>query len=94
MCLARKNKKGYDVTKKIKAEKTEKKSKGKTAKAEKKSFLSDRQKKVLLVVLFAMLILVPMVNTFRCKAACLKRVKTPYPEVACKYECPWFWEKR
>ncbi len=59
-----------------------------------KAFLSDRQKKVFLIVVLMMIIAVPMINTLRCKAACLKRIKTPYPEIACKYECPWFWEKK
>ncbi len=69
----------------------EKKSKEKTGKEEKKPFFSDRQKKVLLVVLIAMFFLVPLVNNFRCKAVCLKRVKMPYPESACGIECPWLW---
>jgi len=66
----------------------------KRSKEEKKPFLSDRQKKVFLIVLVAMFIIVPVVDNFRCKAACLKRVKTPYPEIACKYECPWPWDRK
>jgi hypothetical protein len=61
--------------------------------SDKKPFLSDRQKKVLLTVIIVMFIAVPIVDNFRCKAACLKRVKTPYPEIACKYQCPWPWQK-
>lgn len=61
---------------------------------EKKPLLSDRQKKVFLLVIGLMLLLVPMVDNFRCKAACLKKVKTPYPEIACKYQCPWPWERK
>jgi hypothetical protein len=60
---------------------------------DKKPFLSDRQRKVLLTVLIVMFVAVPIVDNLRCKAACLKRVKTPYPEIACKYECPWPWQK-
>ena len=59
----------------------------------KEPFLSDRQKRALLIVLVVMLIAVPLVDNLRCKAACLKRVKTPYPEIACRYECPWPWQK-
>ena len=59
----------------------------------KKPLLSDRQRKVFLIVILAMFILVPVADNFRCKAACLKRVKTPYPEIACKYQCPWPWAK-
>jgi bifunctional ADP-heptose synthase (sugar kinase/adenylyltransferase) len=66
----------------------------KAAKGEKKPLFSDRQRKVLLIILVAMFILVPVVDNFRCKAACLKRVKTPYPEIACKYECPWLWDRK
>ena len=78
-----------------KAEKYSRKSK--SAQGDKKMFLSDRQKKVFLILLIAMFILVPAVdlfNVFRCKAACLKRIKTPYPEIACKYQCPWPWERK
>ncbi|MBF0122136.1 MAG: hypothetical protein HQL21_01855 [Candidatus Omnitrophica bacterium] len=64
-----------------------------SSKAEKKPMLSDRQKKVLLIVILAMFVLVPVFDVIRCKASCLKRVKTPYPEIACKYQCPWPWEK-
>ncbi|MBF0594221.1 MAG: hypothetical protein HQL22_04570 [Candidatus Omnitrophica bacterium] len=60
---------------------------------DKKPFLSDRQRKVFLIVILAMVVLVPIVDNFRCKASCLKRVKTPYPEIACKYQCPWPWER-
>jgi hypothetical protein len=63
------------------------------SKRDKESFLSDRQKRALLIVLVVMLIAVPIVDNLRCKAACLKRIKTPYPEIACKYECPWPWQK-
>jgi hypothetical protein len=62
--------------------------------AEKRPLLSARQKKVLLILIMAMFVLVPVVDVIRCKAACLKRVKTPYPEIACKYQCPWPWEKK
>ncbi len=65
----------------------------KNSKAEKKPLLSDRQKKVFLIVILAMFVLVPVADVIRCKAVCLKRVKTPYPEIACKYQCPWPWEK-
>ena len=78
-----------------KKEKSGKPAKGaKAAKSEKKPLFSDRQRKVLLIILVAMFILVPVVDNFRCKAACLKRVKTPYPEIACKYECPWPWDRK
>ncbi|NTV29607.1 MAG: hypothetical protein HGA80_05960 [Candidatus Omnitrophica bacterium] len=73
-------------------EKTKKAAKG--AKETGKTFLSDRQKRVLLIVIVAMFVLVPVADNFRCKAACLKRIKTPYPEIACKYECPWPWERK
>jgi hypothetical protein len=63
-------------------------------KEKKQPFLSDRQKKVLLAVLVLMFIAVPVVENFRCKSACLKRIKTPYPEIACRYECPWPWQKQ
>ncbi|MBF0387175.1 MAG: hypothetical protein HQL20_04895 [Candidatus Omnitrophica bacterium] len=59
----------------------------------KKTLLSDRQKKIFLIVILAMFILIPIVDNLRCKAACLKRVKTPYPEIACKYQCPWPWAR-
>lgn len=59
----------------------------------KKPLLSDRQRKIFLIVILAMFILVPIADNFRCKAACLKRVKTPYPEIACKYQCPWPWAR-
>jgi uncharacterized ion transporter superfamily protein YfcC len=61
---------------------------------DKKPLFSARQKKVLLIILIAMFILVPVIDVFRCKAACLKRIKTPYPEIACKYDCPWPWERK
>jgi hypothetical protein len=61
--------------------------------SDKKPFLSDRQRKVLLIVLIVMFIAVPVIDNLRCKVKCLKRVKTPYPEIACRYECPWPWEK-
>ena len=63
-------------------------------KEEKKPLFSDRQKQVLLIVIVLMLLLVPVVSNFRCKAECFKKVKTPYPEIACKYQCPWPWEKK
>ena len=76
-------------------DKSGKPSKGaKGAKDEKRPLFSDRQKKVLLIVIVAMFVLVPIADNFRCKAACLKRVKTPYPEIACKYECPWPWDRK
>lgn len=65
----------------------------KKKKVEQKTFLSDRQKKILVIVTVVLLLAVPLGQTIRCKMACMKRVKTPYPEIACKYECPWFWEK-
>ncbi|MBF0330706.1 MAG: hypothetical protein HQL17_02125 [Candidatus Omnitrophica bacterium] len=61
--------------------------------AAKQPFMSDRQKKVLLGVLVVLFISVPVIDILRCKAACMKRVKTPYPEIACRYECPWPWQK-
>ena len=69
-------------------------NRAKSVKGEKKPLFSDRQRKVFLVIVVAMFILVPVVDNFRCKAACLKRVKTPYPEIACKYECPWPWDRK
>jgi hypothetical protein len=63
-------------------------------KEKKQPFLSDRQKTVLLAMLVLMFIAVPVVDNFRCKSACLKRTKTPYPEIACKYQCPWPWQKQ
>ena len=68
-------------------------SKPKNTTDAKKPFLSVRQKKVLFLLILAMFVIVPIADNFRCKAACLKHVKTPYPEIACKYECPWPWEK-
>ncbi len=68
-------------------------SKTRQAPDPKKPLLSDRQRKIFLIVILAMFILVPVADNFRCKAACLKRVKTPYPEIACKYQCPWPWVK-
>jgi hypothetical protein len=60
-------------------------------------FLSDRQKKIFFISVLALFVLVlvviPVADNFRCKAQCLKIVKTPYPEIACKYQCPWLWEK-
>lgn len=73
-------------------DKSNKEAKG--SKDAKKPLFSDRQRSVLLIVIIAMFILVPVVDNFRCKAACLKRIKTPYPEIACKYECPWPWDKK
>ena len=69
--------------------------KDKTVKAAKtagKPLFSDRQKKILVIIIIAMFVLVPVIDNFRCKAACLKRIKTPYPEIACKYQCPWPWD--
>ena len=60
---------------------------------QKKPLMSDRQKRVLLIVLVILLFTVPLADILRCKAACMKRVKTPYPEIACRYECPWPWQK-
>ena len=74
-------------------ENRERKKASKQAAAEKKPFMSDRQKRVLLGVLVLLILAVPVVDNFRCKAACMKRVKTPYPEIACRYECPWPWQK-
>jgi hypothetical protein len=70
-----------------------KKKEPKGAKAAKKALLSDRQRHVLLIVLAVLLLAVPVVENIRCKAACMQRVKTPYPEIACGYECPWPWQK-
>jgi hypothetical protein len=78
-----------------KPEKGPKKSRSpKGDKEPKKPLFSNRQMKVFLIILIAMFILVPVVDVVRCKAACLKRVKTPYPEIACKYQCPWPWDKK
>ena len=74
-------------------ENRERKKASKQAAADKKPFMSGRQKRVLLGVLVVLILAVPVVDNFRCKAACMKRVKTPYPEIACRYECPWFWQK-
>ena len=71
----------------------EKRKEWKKDKAVRKPLLSDRQKKMLLVVLVVSFCAVPLIDTVRCKAACMKRVKTPYPEIACRYECPWPWQK-
>ena len=60
---------------------------------QKKPLMSDRQKRALLIVLVVLLFTVPVADILRCKAACMKRVKTPYPEIACRYECPWPWQK-
>lgn len=68
-------------------------SKQKQPKEEKKPLFSDRQRRTFIIIVAAMIILVPIAENIRCKSACLKRVKTPYPEIACKYECPWFWER-
>ncbi len=62
-------------------------------KAPRKPLLSDRQRKVVLAVLVIAVCAVPVIDILRCKAACMKRVKTPYPEIACRYECPWPWQK-
>lgn len=60
-----------------------------------KPFLSDRQRKVLLIIILAMLILVPVIQVIKCKSECLKKkMNAPYPEIACKYDCPWPWERR
>jgi hypothetical protein len=72
---------------------TKKAKNDKNDKNDKKPLLSDRQRRVLLIVLVIMFIAVPIIDNLRCKAACLKRVKTPYPEIACRYECPWPWQK-
>jgi hypothetical protein len=74
-------------------ENRERRKSDKQAKAPKKPFMSDRQKRVLLGVLVLLVLAVPTIDIFRCKAACMKRVKTPYPEIACRYECPWPWQK-
>ncbi len=62
-----------------------------------KPFLSSRQRVIFLAILIILICTVsvagPMVKAFYCKAACMKRVKTPYPEIACRYECPWPWQK-
>lgn len=74
-------------------ENRERRNAEKQEKSSKKPFMSDRQKKVLLFVLVALFCLVPVLDNVRCKSACMKRVKTPYPEIACRYECPWPWQK-
>ena len=71
----------------------ERRKASKGSSAQKKPFMSDRQKRVLLGVLVLLVLAVPVVDILRCKAACMKRVKTPYPEIACRYECPWPWQK-
>ena len=71
----------------------ERRKAAKEANAQKKPFMSDRQKRVLLGVLVLLVLAVPVIDILRCKAACMKRVKTPYPEIACRYECPWPWQK-
>jgi hypothetical protein len=58
------------------AKKDKKNKSSKSAGADKKAFFSQRQKTVLLFVLVAMFLAVPVVDNFRCKAACLKKVKT------------------
>lgn len=73
--------------------KSKKKGKRRDAVEERKPLFSDRQRKIFLILIAAMLILVPVADNFRCKAACLKKVKTPYPEIACGYECPWPWQR-
>ena len=70
-----------------------KKSKKSVEQAQRQLF-SERQKRVLIIVIIAMFIMVPIVDNFRCKASCLKRIKTPYPEIACQFECPWPWERK
>jgi len=74
-------------------ENRERRKASKQARAEKRPFMSDRQKRVLLGVLVLLVLAVPTIDIVRCKAACMKRVKTPYPEIACRYECPWPWQK-
>jgi hypothetical protein len=74
-------------------ENRERRKVSKQVRADKKPFMSDRQKRVLLGVLVVLVLAVPIIDNFRCKAACMKRVKTPYPEIACRYECPWPWQK-
>ncbi|MBF0569365.1 MAG: hypothetical protein HQL18_01130 [Candidatus Omnitrophica bacterium] len=75
--------------------KDKKNKSSKSAKGEKKSLFSERQKVVLLVVLLLMICCVPIFDSYRaCKAKCLQRIKTPYPEIACKYERCWPWEKK
>jgi hypothetical protein len=74
-------------------ENRERRKASKQVKADKKSFMSDRQKRVLLGVLLLLILAVPIIDICRCKIACMKRVKTPYPEIACRYECPWPWQK-
>ncbi|NLE65389.1 MAG: hypothetical protein GX606_05705 [Elusimicrobia bacterium] len=74
------------------------KGKKKTAKraeaGQKSGFLSDRQRKVLLLVVLVMVALVPIIDVLRCRSACLPTIKTPYPEIACGYKCPWPWQGR
>jgi hypothetical protein len=74
-------------------ENRERRNAEKQSKVGKKPFMSDRQKRVLLGVLVLLVLAVPVIDILRCKAACMKRVKTPYPEIACGYECPWPWQK-
>ena len=69
------------------------KKKPKSDKTARQPLLSDRQRHVLLIVLAALVLAVPVIDNIRCKTACMQRVKTPYPEIACGYECPWPWQK-
>jgi predicted nucleic acid-binding Zn ribbon protein len=45
------------------------------------------------LITIGLLALKPLKDAKECRSACMQRVKTPYPEVACKYECPMPWEK-
>ena len=67
-------------------------NKGKKYKEQKKknAFYSKVEKWTILSVLFivAGFILYPWVLHWNCKIQCLKTFKGPYPEIACKYQCP------
>jgi len=45
-------------------------------------------------VVLVMVALVPIIDVLRCRSACLPTIKTPYPEIACGYKCPWPWQGR
>jgi predicted nucleic acid-binding Zn ribbon protein len=46
------------------------------------------------LLLILLVLAIPIIDNTRCKTACMKRVKSPYPEIACRYECPLPWESR
>lgn len=43
-------------------------------------------------LLLLLLVVFISLNVFRCRNACRARITTPYPEIACRYECPWPWQ--